>query len=134
MATVFRHRLRVRYAETDVMGLAHHAAYVPWFEEARIEALRSLGRSYAALEQDGVLMPVIDLSVRYQASLRFDDQVDLATTVAVAGPSRVSFTTVVSCGERECAKATVTVATVSPDGRPRRLPEDLKALLEQAQA
>jgi acyl-CoA thioester hydrolase len=104
------------------MGVAHHSAYVPWLEEARIEWLRAIGHSYRDLEAGGILMPVIELQVRYQRSVRFDDQVTLTTTAEAAGPSRMVFRTVLSHGEATCATASVTVAAVNGAGRPIRLP------------
>jgi len=119
--------LRVRYAETDQMGVAHHSAYVPWLEEARIDWLRAIGHSYRDLEAGGILMPVIELQVRYQRSVRFDDQVTMSTTAEVAGPSRMVFRTVLSHGEVACATACVTVAAVNAAGRPIRLPAAIVA-------
>lgn len=116
------HQIRVRYAESDQMGVAHHGAYVAWFEECRIEMLRSLGASYRELEAQGVLMPVIELSVRYKRSLRFDDVATCETSAAAKGPSRVVFTTIVKHGDQVCAEAEVTVAAVGRDGRPVRVP------------
>ncbi|MDA3959288.1 MAG: thioesterase family protein [Planctomycetota bacterium] len=124
------HQIRVRYAETDAQQVAHHSAYVVWLEEARIEALRTLGRSYRQLEADGTLLPVIAVNVRYRQALRFDDVADLVTEVSVDSPSRISFATAVCHGETLCAEATVTVAAVGADGRPKRLPADLVALLD----
>jgi acyl-CoA thioester hydrolase len=121
-----QHSIRVRYAETDQMGVAHHAAYVPWFEEARIEWLRARGRSYRQLEIEGVFMPVIEMTVRYRRSLRFDDQASLFTTVVASGPSRLCFATRIMHGEALCAEATVTVAAVDAAGKPRRMPADLQ--------
>ncbi len=120
-----QHSIRVRYAETDQMGVAHHAAYVPWFEEARIEWLRARGRSYRQLEIEGEFMPVIEMTVRYRRSLRFDDQASLFTTVVASGPSRLCFATRIMHGETLCAEATVTVAAVDAAGKPRRIPADL---------
>jgi acyl-CoA thioester hydrolase len=120
-----QHVIRVRYAESDQMGVAHHAAYVPWFEEARIEWLRARGRSYRQLEAEGLFMPVIELSVRYRRSLRFDDQATMFTTVVATGPSRLCFSTRIVYGEVTCAEATVTVAAVDAAGKPRRMPADL---------
>ena len=128
------HRIRVRYGESDQMGVAHHAAYVTWFEECRIEMMRSLGVSYRALEERGVLMPVIDLAVRYRRSLRFDDDASCATSARLAGPSRVVFTTVISHGGAVCAQAEVTVVATGRDGRPQRVPADLVALFAGAGA
>ena len=120
-----QHAIRVRYAESDQMGVAHHGAYVPWLEEARIEWLRSIGHSYRQLETEGILMPVIELAVRYKRSLRFDDQAVLATEAVVAGPTRMTFRTRVSHGDVLCAEAEVTVACVNREGRPIRLPADI---------
>ena len=121
--------IRVRYAESDQMGLAHHGAYITWFEAARIEWLRCIGHSYRQLELDGVLMPVTELTVRYKRSLRFDDEAILTTTATVTGPTRMTFRTVVTHGDVLCAEAEVTVAAVNRDGRPIRLPADI---VEQA--
>lgn len=120
-----RHTIRVRYAESDQMGVAHHSAIVPWLEEARIEWLRARGHSYRELEASGLLMPVIELAVRYRRSLRFDDLAELATTVEAKGPSRLAFHTAVRRGDELCAEATVTVAATDRTGRPVRLPPDL---------
>jgi acyl-CoA thioester hydrolase len=118
-------RLRVRYSETDQMGVVHHAAWVPWFELARIEWLRAQGRSYRALEESGILMPVTELAVKYRRSAKFDDEIDLFTTAAAAGPSRLIFTTLARRDETLLAEATVTVAAVDRSGRPCRLPAGL---------
>jgi acyl-CoA thioester hydrolase len=123
------HRIRVRYAESDQMGLAHHGAYVTWFEECRIELLRQAGASYRELEAQGVLMPVVELTVRYKRSLRFDDIAEFTTSAAAKGPSRVVFTTIVRHGDQVCAEAEVTVAAVGRDGRPVRVPAEVVAKL-----
>ena len=128
----FRHQIRVRYAETDAQQVAHHSAYVVWLEEARIEALRSMGRCYRTLESTGLLMPVIEVSVRYRRSLVFDDRVDLITTIHPVGRARLRFETLLQSGGEDKAEATVTVAVVDAQGRPQRVPEDLLALLTEA--
>jgi acyl-CoA thioester hydrolase len=69
----FDYRHRVRYRECDPMGVVYHTHYVDYFEVARTEALRSLGLPYAELEQSGINMPVIDLSVQYRRPARYDD-------------------------------------------------------------
>lgn len=129
MAASGVHTIRVRYAESDQMGLAHHAAYITWFEECRIELLRSLGASYRELEERGVLMPVIEMNVRYRKSLRFDDLATCETTAEAKGPSRVLFRTVVKNGDTVCAEGEVTIASVSRDGRPVRIPPEVLARL-----
>jgi len=123
------HSIRVRYSESDQMGVAHHGAYVVWLEECRIELLRQLGCSYRELEQKGILMPVIELAVRYRRSLRFDDILTCVTTAIAKGPSRVEFATTLSNGETLCAEATVTIAAMSSAGRPIRIPPEIIAVL-----
>jgi len=123
------HRLRVRYAETDAQQVAHHSAYVVWLEEARIEALRGLGRSYRSLEADGVLMPVVELGITYRRPLSFDDHIEIVTRISAVGRTRLRFDSTVRCEDEVRAEAQVTVAVVDGGGRLRRLPEDLAALL-----
>ncbi len=124
--------IRVRYAESDQMGFAHHGAYVVWLEEARIEWLRAVGASYRELEADGVLMPVIECTIRYRKSLRFDDVAELETSISARGPSRLTFATVVRHEGQVCAEGSVTVAAVTREGKPTRLPAKMAAILDQA--
>ncbi len=121
------HRIRVRYAETDQMGVAHHAAWVPWFEAARVEWLRARGRSYRQMEADGLFLPVVELSVRYRRPARFDDELDLVTAAEVRPPSRLVMTTTVRRGDEMLGEGVVTLACVGRDGRPVRMPADLTA-------
>ena len=125
MPDAHRHRIRVRYAETDQMGVVHHSSCIPWLEEARIEWLRAHGASYREMEAGGLFMPVVDLQVRYLRSLKFDDEVELLTTVAAPGPTRLAFTTQVQVDGKRCLEATVTVAAVDRSGRPVRVPSHL---------
>ena len=123
------HTIRVRYGESDQMGVVNHASYVTWLEECRIELLRVLGVSYRELEQRGVMMPVTELNIRYRRSLRFDDLATCETTAIVKGPSRVLFSTVIKNGDVVCAEADVTVASVGRDGRPLRIPPEVVSRL-----
>ena len=121
----FTNRIRVRYGESDQMGIAHHGAYVTWLEEARIEMMRDRGLSYRELEEKSVFMPVVDLAIKYKKSLRFDDIATCVTSVTMAGPSRLVFRTVVRNGDVLCAEGAVTVAALDGTGRPMRLPADI---------
>jgi acyl-CoA thioester hydrolase len=116
------HRIRVRYAETDQMGVAHHAAYVIWLEEARIAWLHARGISYRDLEASGLLMPVVDLRITYRKPVRFDDELDLETSSTSPGSTRLTFTTTVRLAGVVCAEASVTVAAVDRTGQPCRMP------------
>jgi acyl-CoA thioester hydrolase len=74
-------QIRVRYAETDQMGVVYHSNYFPWFEAARAEAIRQLGYTYAEMEKMGVVMPVIDVHCRYIRPAKYDDLVTIKTTL-----------------------------------------------------
>jgi acyl-CoA thioester hydrolase len=77
-----RHQIRVRYAETDMMGIAYHGSYLPWLELGRTELLRDNGFPYADLERQGFKLPVIEVSVRYIRPALYDDIVTIETTMA----------------------------------------------------
>ena len=66
-------QVRVRYAETDQMGVVYHSNYFPYFESARTESIRELGFTYADMEKMGVIMPVVDVHCRYLRPARYDD-------------------------------------------------------------
>ena len=75
------HTFRVRYAETDAMGIAHHASYLVWMEMGRTEFMRHFGFTYRELERMGVLLPVVEVNVRYKQSSRYDDEIRVLTWV-----------------------------------------------------
>lgn len=72
-------QLRVRYAETDQMGVVYHSNYFPYFEVARAEAIRQLGISYAEMEKSGIILPVVDVHVRFLRPARYDDLLTIKT-------------------------------------------------------
>src|SRR3954452_5499058 len=85
----FRHRLRVRFVETDAMGVVHHAAYLPYLEEARVEYLRAAGHPYVEFRAEGADFAVLEVAVSYLSPLHFDDVVDVH--VSLAAVARASF-------------------------------------------
>jgi acyl-CoA thioester hydrolase len=85
------HRLRVRYAETDQMGVAHHASDLVYLEEGRTRLMAALGCSYAELERQGIGLPVRRLEMRYRAAARYDEEILVRTRVAALGPASVRF-------------------------------------------
>ncbi|OBR62968.1 thioesterase [Paenibacillus oryzae] len=85
------HPLRVRYQECDSMGVVFHANYVTWFEIGRTEWIRQRGYSYKAIEEHGLLLPVVDLQCSYLAPARYDDMVLVCTTVAEVSPLKLTF-------------------------------------------
>ena len=84
--------LRVRYAETDKMGVVYHSNYVVWFEVGRVELLRQLGFEYASMEkEDDCHIPVVDLRVRYKAPALYDDEIVIRTSLANVRSSLLHF-------------------------------------------
>jgi acyl-CoA thioester hydrolase len=124
-------RLRVRYAETDQMGVAHHAQYLVWCEYARIEHLRGLGASYRKLEEQGLRLAVAKAQVRYAAPARFDDELRIRCWVRELGSRLLVFGYYLDRPIDGAAIATAAVTLVPVDGRMRvmRLPEELEQLL-----
>ncbi len=84
--------LRVRYSETDNMGIVYYANYFTWFEVARTEALRQLGHPYSLLESQGVMLPVIEASARYIAPFKYDDEVVIRSTIEEFNEVKIIFT------------------------------------------
>ena len=126
--------LRVRYAETDRMGIVYYANYLVWCEVGRVEFMRSLGGSYAELEARGYGLAVAEAKVRYLAPARFDDPVRIETSLVGVRSRAVTFDYVISHAETGTRFATAHTALVSIDssGRPTALPADFRALLEGA--
>jgi acyl-CoA thioester hydrolase len=86
------HRVRVRYAETDQMGVVYHANYLVWFEVGRVELIRQMGLDYKSMERDeGVGIAVVEANVRYRAPARYDEVLVIRTRVAGVRGSVVRF-------------------------------------------
>src|SRR5437762_10497464 len=80
-AVAVSYTFRVRYAETDAMGIVHHGSYVDWMEMGRTEFMRAFGFTYRQLEEMGVLLPVLEINVRYKAAAVYDDELCITTWV-----------------------------------------------------
>jgi acyl-CoA thioester hydrolase len=123
--------VRVRYAETDQMGVAWHGHYLAWFEVGRTDLLRREGITYRELEAGGLRLPVIGTEVKFLRPALYDDLLEIRTTLAGMGGARVRFHYEVHRPGTEGPLATGTTehAAVDGRGRPRRLPDDLRRLL-----
>lgn len=84
-------QLRVRYSETDQMGVVYHSNYLNYLELSRVEWLRDLGFSYAELEKNGVLLPVVHASLNYRSPARYDDLLRIESRVSEIGGSSIEF-------------------------------------------
>jgi acyl-CoA thioester hydrolase len=121
-------RVRVRYAETDKMGVVYHANYFIWFEIGRTDLLRSLGWSYREMEEDGVSLPVIEAQCRYHRSAKYDDELEVRAEGRMLSPVRMEFTYQVVRREDQAVAASGRTVHAALDraGRPCRLPERIR--------
>lgn len=121
-------RLRVRYSETDQMGIVYHANYLVWCEIGRTELMRSLGFAYADLERSGIRLAVTEASLRYLHAARYDDAIRVVTRLAGAQSRSVAFAYDIlrdNGGHRLLASATTRLVAIDDTGAARRLPGDL---------
>ncbi len=120
--------VRVRYAETDKMGVVYYANYFVWFEVGRADLLRSLGWNYRDMEAAGVSLPVIEAQCEYRRPARYDDEIEVRTEGRMLSPVRMEFTyQVIRREDATLAASGRTVhAAMSPDGKPCRLPEQIR--------
>ena len=123
--------VRVRYAETDQMGIAWHGEYLAWFEVGRTDLLRGCGCTYRDLEAQGLRLPVIEIQARYFRPALYDDVLEIRTRLANIGGARVSFDYEVRREGTDGPLATGSTSHAAIDlrGRPRRIPEDLRRRL-----
>lgn len=119
--------LRVRYAETDKMGVVYYANYLVWFEVARTDWLRDHGWTYREMEAGGVMLPVINAQCDYLRSAQYDETIRIRSVGVLRSPVRVEFTYEVFKQDGAlAARGTTTHAAVDLNGRPCRLPERVR--------
>lgn len=99
-------RTRVRYKETDQMGIAHHANYLVWFELGRTDLCRATGFAYAEIEARGYLLVVTEIQCRYRTPFRYDDEVLIRTSIAEAASRAMKFSYELLDGRTEELRAT----------------------------
>jgi acyl-CoA thioester hydrolase len=123
-------RIRVRYAETDQMGVVYYANYFVWFEVGRTDLLRESGWNYREMEIDGFALPVIEAHCTYRESAKYDDEIEVRTSGAMLSPVRVQFTyeVVRMADAATLATGTTVHATLDRNGRPCRLPPRVRTL------
>jgi acyl-CoA thioester hydrolase len=124
-------RVRVRYAETDQMGVVYYANYFVWFEVGRTDLLRESGRNYRDMETEGFGLPVIEAQCTYRESAKYDDDIEVRTTGEMLSPVRVKFSyQVVRAADAAMLATGSTIhATLDRHGRPCRLPDRVRTVL-----
>jgi acyl-CoA thioester hydrolase len=127
-------RLRVRYAETDQMGVVYHSNYFIWFEVGRVELMRQLGVSYREMEQEGCLIAVVDAHCRYKSPARYDDELIVRTRLKNVRESLVHFSyELLRSGEQAVlAEGETTHIVIDKEMNVVSLPEKYIALFRQA--
>ena len=126
-------RVRVRYAETDRMGVVYYANYFVWFEVGRTDLLRRSGWSYREMEIDGCSLPVMEARCAYRQSARYDDELDVTTRGVLLSPVRVRFDyeVVRAADQALLAEGHTVHASLDPSGKPRRLPDRVLTLFSR---
>lgn len=127
-------RVRVRYGETDQMGVAYHANYLVWCEIGRTDLIRGLGPSYAEIEQQGIRLAVAEATLRYVAPARYDDELLVETRLERAQSRLVTFSYRIvldrPAGEGEAgaliATATTVLVSIDHAGRTRSMPAEVR--------
>jgi acyl-CoA thioester hydrolase len=124
-------RVRVRYAETDRMGVAYYGNYLTWFEVGRTDLLRQLGESYREMEEkDKVYLPVVEAHCRYHRPARYDDVIEIRTRASRPSRAKIRFDYELARAEDGTLVASGTTLHVATgqEGRPCRLPRRLLEL------
>ena len=128
----FHHQIRVRFSETDAMGIVHHSRYLPYLEEARVAYLRHIGHPYSSLRDDGVDYAVLEAHVTYRKPLRFDDVFDVHLMVSAASRASFSMSYLLTIDGLIHATARTMHGCVNAEGRPIRMPQWLLDMAPRA--
>jgi acyl-CoA thioester hydrolase len=124
-------RFRVRYHETDAMGIVHHAAYITWFEEGRSAFTRCIGYPYSRMEAEGTVLAVAEITARYHHPARYDDEVTVLACLDAHGSRGMAFAYEVRRADDGLLLVTgrTTHVSLGANGRVKRLPEELRSHL-----
>ena len=126
------HEVRVIFGDTDQMGVVYYANYLRFFEGARAAYWRSLGRTYKDLEDAQVAMPVVEAHCNYKRPSHYEDLLEIDVTVGEMRAASIRFVYVVRRGTDVIAEGWTRHAVIGPTGRPRAIPEFIRALVEGA--
>jgi acyl-CoA thioester hydrolase len=125
---------RVRYAETDQMGVVYHSNYLVWCEIGRTDFIRELGTPYAELERQNVALAVVEASLRFHGAARYDETVRVRTSLREVRSRTVTFDYLIENAETgaRLISASTTLASLTRESKPTTLPADLRQKLENA--
>ena len=122
--------IRVRYKETDQMGVVYYSNYLVWFEVARAELLRDIGHTYREIEEGlGLRLMVLEVRCRYKSPARYDDLVNIACSVTKLGSSSITFAYKVTRGKDILTEAETVHVFTDTTGKPKRMPQTLREVL-----
>ena len=126
-------QVRVRYSETDQMGVVYHGNYLPYFEIGRVEWLRDKGISYKSLEEGGIALPIVQLALNYKKPARYDDVLTIKTTFKSQASVKLEFDCAITNEKNELLTTGyfLLVFVDIKSGRPVPPPAHIKALLEK---
>ena len=126
-------QLRVRYAETDQMGVVYHANYLVWCEMGRTDFIRRRGMSYADMERAGTLLAVTEVNVRFHGAARYEELIRVRTTLADIQSRFIVFDYLITNAESDqrLVTARTSLVSIDPDSRPRKLPDNIRALFHE---
>ena len=125
-----KYRIRVIFGDTDQMGVVYYANYLRYFEGARAEYWRGLGRSYKDLEAWGVALPVVEAHCAYKRPARYEDELDIDVELGEVRMASVRFVYAVYRGAELLAEGWTRHAVTGADGKPRAMPEQMKAVIK----
>lgn len=124
---------RVRFCETDLMGIVHHASYLPYFELGRVEWLRRRGVLYRDWAQSGIHLPLVDAACKYIKPAMFDDLLHVTATLDELRVASVRFSYVIMRGEERLVTGSTRLACVNAEHRPVRIPPFVLDVLRAAE-
>ena len=133
MGQICESRVRVRYAETDQMGMAYYANYLIWMEVGRSDLCRQSGFSYRELErEEQAFLTVAEATCRYLSPARYEDEILIETELARVKSRVMEFTYRIKRGDTLLAEGRTVHVLIGPDGRPRSMPQRYLNLLKEA--
>ena len=122
----------MKFYDTDVMGVVHHANYIRWFETGRVEFLRALGIDLNEMMSDGILFPIVEVGAKFHAPARFDDELEIETTAEALTKAKMKFNYVIRRrGENKILAKGTSTNVFTNDGKICRLPEKYFSRLAQ---